>query len=77
MDGETSKKYTFRELSAAVTAFASAITRQGIRKGDIVAFYAPNSVEYCIGIFGCLSVGAVISGVNPSYTTCTYVTLLT
>ena len=55
---------------------ASALSKSGITKGDVVAYYAPNSVELCIALYACMSVGAVISGVNFNYTACKLPVLL-
>ena len=70
VDAETGKSYTYHQLTQAVRSVASALSKNGIKKGDVVAYYSPNSVELCIALYACMSVGAVISGVNYNYTTC-------
>jgi len=59
------KAITYRELVGLVQAFASALQRIGVEKGDRVAIMLPNCPQYVISYYGILSVGAVVTQVNP------------
>ncbi|HID11550.1 MAG TPA: long-chain fatty acid--CoA ligase, partial [Candidatus Latescibacteria bacterium] len=58
---------SFRELAEKVDSLATALADMGIRKGDRVALYLPNSPEFIIGFFGTLKAGGVPTSMNPSY----------
>ncbi|MGV3487975.1 MAG: long-chain-fatty-acid--CoA ligase [Tuberibacillus sp.] len=59
------KAITYRELVALVQAFASALQRKGVEKGDRVAIMLPNCPQYVVAYYGILTVGAVVTQVNP------------
>lgn len=59
---------TYRELRDAVNRFANALVQLGVKKGDRVAIYLPNSPQFAIAFYGTLKAGAVIAPVNPIYT---------
>ncbi|MBI2724354.1 MAG: AMP-binding protein [Chloroflexi bacterium] len=59
--------YTFAEFWAGVRGVAKALQDRGIRKGDVVAMYAPNSVEYALALHGSLLAGAIVTSLNPLY----------
>ena len=59
--------YTFAEFWAAVRGMARALQQQGVRKGDAVGIYAPNSVEYAVALHGSLLAGAMVTTLNPLY----------
>ena len=58
---------TFAEFWAAARGMARALQDQGIAKGDMVALYSPNSVEYAIVLHGALIAGATVTTLNPLY----------
>ena len=51
---------------------ASGLTRLGIQKGDVVAVVSPNSPDFAVMFYGLLQLGAVITTINPDYTSCMY-----
>jgi acyl-CoA synthetase (AMP-forming)/AMP-acid ligase II len=59
--------YTYADFWAAVRGMARALQDQGIEKGDMVALYAPNSVEYAVVLHGALLAGATVTTLNPLY----------
>lgn len=59
------KKMTYTELSMLVGAFASALQQSEIVKGDRVAIMLPNCPQYVISYYGTLTVGAIVTQVNP------------
>ncbi|MGW6421522.1 FadD3 family acyl-CoA ligase [Nocardia sp. NPDC055053] len=65
VDGEL--RLSFTELAARVRRAAGALAAAGIGKGDRVALWAPNSVEWMIAAFGVLTAGAVLVPVNTRF----------
>lgn len=59
---------TYRQLQEAVEATASRLVAEGIRPGDRLAIYAPNSPDWTITDVAALSIGAVVV---PIYQTST------
>lgn len=50
---------SFGELHVAVCRFANLLKKNGIKKGDVVAFYMGMTPELMIGILACARIGAV------------------
>lgn len=58
------QSYTFAELKTASDKFAVGLLRQGIEKGDRVALYCINSVEFAVAYMGIVKSGAVVVPIN-------------
>uniref|UniRef100_A0A1D1Y9J4 4-coumarate--CoA ligase n=1 Tax=Anthurium amnicola TaxID=1678845 RepID=A0A1D1Y9J4_9ARAE len=67
-DAESGRSLTFRELEPAITRVAAAISGLGVRKGDVVLIFSPNSLDFLLCFLGVVHLGAVATTVNPSYT---------
>lgn len=61
------KFMTFKELDDNVDHFASALHKLGVKKGDVVSMILPNSFQYVVCYYACMRIGAIASGVNPTY----------
>jgi long-chain acyl-CoA synthetase len=59
---------SFRQLADEVDRFATALQRQGVRKGDRVAVMLPNCPQFAVAFYGALRAGATVAGINPLYT---------
>lgn len=59
------QKITYQELYIMSQAFASALQKKGVKKGDRVAIMLPNCPQYVIAYYGSLTAGAIITQVNP------------
>ena len=59
---------SYGQLDAESTAFAAALWRLGVRKGDRVALLLPNCPQFLIAEFGAWKAGAVVVALNPTYT---------
>ncbi|MGH7634823.1 MAG: AMP-binding protein, partial [Gemmatimonadaceae bacterium] len=59
--------YTYEQFWASVRGMARALQDIGLRKGDMLALYAPNSVEYAVVLHGALLAGATVTTLNPLY----------
>lgn len=57
----TERRYTFRELHAAVNVCAAVIAEQGVGRGDRVLLYMPMIPEAMIAMLACARLGAVHS----------------
>ncbi len=62
------EKFTYAHLKDLIDRFATALNRLGVRKGDKVVLYIPNSVQWVISFFGIQKIGAVAVPVAPIYT---------
>ncbi len=58
---------TYRELDRHVDALATALTHLGFKKGDVIALLLPNSFQYVISYYAVTRIGAIVSGINPTY----------
>ncbi|MET9387761.1 FadD3 family acyl-CoA ligase [Streptomyces sp. NPDC002928] len=66
VDGEL--RLTFRELAGRIRVAAGAYAQElGVRKGDRVALWAPNSAEWIVAAFGLLAAGGVLVPVNTRF----------
>jgi acyl-CoA synthetase (AMP-forming)/AMP-acid ligase II len=68
VDAVTGQTVTYGALVEGVRQLAAGLARRGIRKGDVVAIYAPNLPEYAVVFHGVARMGAVLTTVNPTYT---------
>ncbi|MFF3621783.1 FadD3 family acyl-CoA ligase [Streptomyces sp. NPDC002467] len=64
-DGEV--RWTFTRLAAEIAAAARAAIAHGIRHGDRVAIWAPNSRQWIAAALGAVGAGAVLVPVNTRY----------
>jgi long-chain acyl-CoA synthetase len=63
--GET---WTYAELKELIDRLANALYNLGVRHGDRVMIYIPNSPQFIAGFFGTMKIGAVPVPVSPIYT---------
>jgi long-chain acyl-CoA synthetase len=61
------KFMTYKELDDFSDRLATAYANLGVKKGDVIALMLPNSFQYVIGYYASQKIGAIISGVNPTY----------
>ena len=62
------KKISYRELDRLSDAFALALLRFGVKKGDRVALLLPNVPQFVIAYYGALKAEAIVVPTNPLYT---------
>jgi acyl-CoA synthetase (AMP-forming)/AMP-acid ligase II len=60
-------RFTFTEIVERIRCAAGAFAELGIDKGERVALWAPNSVEWIIAAFGVLTAGGVLVPVNTRF----------
>lgn len=69
VESATDRRWTWAELDADVDAVARGLMGAGIRKGDRVGIWGPNSAEWTLVQFATAKVGAILVNVNPAYRT--------
>jgi acyl-CoA synthetase (AMP-forming)/AMP-acid ligase II len=69
IDGPSGRVHTHAETARAVRDTAGALGARGVRQGDVIALCAPNSPEYAIAFHAIAALGAVVTTINPAYTT--------
>ena len=58
------RRVGFRELETLAHHAARAFLAQGLRKGDRIAIWAPNSLEWIVATIGAQSVGGIVVPLN-------------
>ncbi len=68
VDGLTGRVVTYGELREQVRRVAAGFAELGIRKGDVVALWSPNSPEFAIVFHAVARLGATLTTANPAST---------
>src|SRR5712692_8906486 len=63
--GDERTALTYGELAARARGLAAGLRALGVRRGDRVAFYLPNSAELVVSYYGGWQAGAIGVPVNP------------
>ena len=61
------KALTFSEVNKKANQIANSLESLGVKKGDKVSVYMPNSLEICLAWFGILKNGSVMVPINTAY----------
>jgi len=64
---EGDRALTFDELVAAAAALAGDLAGWGVSRGDVVALWLPNVLEYLVAEFALGALGAAALGINTRY----------
>jgi len=59
---------TYWDLHITVIRLANKLIELGVKKGDRVGIYLPNSPQFVIAYWALLTVGAIVVNLNPMYT---------
>jgi long-chain acyl-CoA synthetase len=59
---------TYQEMDALTDRLAAGLASIGVRKGDRVGIFMPNTPQFVMAFFAVLKLGAIVVAVNPSYT---------
>ena len=62
------RSFTFNELEVSSNAFANGLVAAGIRPGDTVTLYGPNSWQWLVAYYAVAKTGAVVNPVNVMLT---------
>ncbi len=60
-------KISYGRFRGEANKFARALYELGVRKGDKVALFLPNTPQFAIAYYGTLKAGAVVTPMNPLY----------
>ena len=63
----STRTLSWHQLRREVAACAAALRANGIRPGDRVAAYLPNTPEAIVAVLGCAAIGAVWSSCSPDF----------
>ncbi|MEV6554756.1 AMP-binding protein [Nocardia sp. NPDC051756] len=69
VDKASDRRWTYRELGAAIGALATGLAARGIGKGDRVGIWAPNCAEWFFVQYATAKIGAILVNINPAYRT--------
>jgi long-chain acyl-CoA synthetase len=58
---------TYREMNKLTDQLAAGITELGVKKGDRVGIFMPNTPQFVLTFFAILKAGGVVVSVNPLY----------
>ncbi len=58
---------TYEEFLNLVDSLASGLHDLGITKGEVIAIFLPNSIQYIALYYAITKLGAIITGINPTY----------
>ena len=60
-------RWSYQELKRQVDRLATGLLALGIRPGDRVGIWGPNSYEWIMTQFATAKIGAILVNVNPAY----------
>ncbi|CAG8599655.1 13249_t:CDS:10 [Cetraspora pellucida] len=70
VDGITGKSYTFGEFKHESKKFATGLQDNlGFKRGDVLAIFSSNQVDYPIILFGAIAAGGKVTMTNPKFKT--------
>ncbi len=58
------REFTYKELNNRVNCLSDGLRKLGVKKGDRVAYLAPNTVEMLEGFYGVFQLGAIMVPLN-------------
>ncbi len=65
----TGRRWTYAEFSEATNRIATALLKRGIRPGDRVGIWSPNTAEWTMIQYATAQIGAILVTINPAYRT--------
>ncbi|HEY7010239.1 MAG TPA: AMP-binding protein [Jatrophihabitantaceae bacterium] len=69
VDCATGRRYTYRDIDAAVDEVARALMTRDVARGDRVGIWAPNCAEWFVVQYATARIGAILVNINPAYRT--------
>ncbi len=64
IDGSTDEVITYGQLRDDIRRAAAGLLELGVRRGDVVGVFGPNSPDYVTAFYAVTSIGAVITSLN-------------
>ena len=65
----TGRRWTYHEFYEATQRIATALIERGIRPGDRIGVWSPNTAEWTMIQYATAQVGAILVNINPAYQT--------
>ena len=67
LDTSSGRRLTYAEYGEIVEMLARSLTAEGVRPGDVIAIFLPNSWEFCTAFHAVQLAGAIPTLLNPTY----------
>jgi long-chain acyl-CoA synthetase len=58
---------SYKDMNAQTDQMAAALVEMGVKKGDRVGIFMPNTPQFVIAYYGILKAGAAVVAINPTY----------
>lgn len=58
---------SYKDMNRMADSMAAALVEMGVKKGDRVGLFLPNTPQFVIAYFGILKAGGVVVAINPTY----------
>jgi acyl-CoA synthetase (AMP-forming)/AMP-acid ligase II len=68
VDAVTGHTISYAQLPELVDRAAAALSRRGLRKGDVCAIFSPNTPHFAIAVLAIARLGAIVTTANPMCT---------
>ena len=68
VDGLTGRRLSYGELASAIGRAAAGLAARGYGRGDVLAIYSPNALEFPIAFHAAAVLGAATTTLNPLFT---------
>jgi acyl-CoA synthetase (AMP-forming)/AMP-acid ligase II len=68
VDAVSGREISYAQLDGMTRRLAAGLAELGIRHGDVVALYSPNTILYPVVFYGAIRAGATVTTVNALYT---------
>ena len=60
-------RWTYRQLGAAIDAFAAGLLALDLQPGDRIGIWSPNNIEWVIAQFATAKAGLILVNINPAF----------
>jgi PAS domain S-box-containing protein len=67
IDGVAGRRVSYADLAAAAARTAAGLAARGFGKGDVLAIWSPNVLEYAVAAYGAGLAGGIVTTINPHY----------
>ena len=67
VDASCGRRMTYAEYGETVEALARGLVAAGVKPGEVVAIFLPNSWEFCVAYHAATLAGAIPTLLNPTY----------
>jgi acyl-CoA synthetase (AMP-forming)/AMP-acid ligase II len=68
VDADTGRAITYGQLEILVRRLAIGLADRSFGKGDVLAIYSPNVLEYAVALHGAIAAGGAVTTINPMAT---------